>query len=325
MSKQYFEELDVLKGGAILLIILLHSRCEFPLDIIHSEDMKYVNGLIAFMSPNALFFFASGFLFRHSDDTKKFLSKKTARLLIPMFFFAMISVTLRLVASNYTRSHIDNPIGAYCSIFVGKYYWFLYALFIMLCIKNFINRRIECFLCAFLLFYTVFFLIEMNQFNIFQKVSYYYIWFTLGSIIGPSSYYKKFKNIIEKNKVASFLAAITLLIICVHLCSVEIHINPYLMYFVPLLSIYVSIVLSIIFKNNMMLSFWGRFTLQYYLNHILILLACFYVGAYVYKLMPNYLVAYGTILTCTILVSTLMLYFEVRIKKLHFLFGLGKR
>ena len=58
-EKVYYPELDVIKGIAILLIILGHSLCEFPVNI--DEQLQsvipYVDGFSL-----AIFFVASGFL-----------------------------------------------------------------------------------------------------------------------------------------------------------------------------------------------------------------------------------------------------------------------
>lgn len=73
MKKAYYPELDVIKGIAILLIILGHSLCEFPVNIGEqlSAVIPYVDGFSL-----AIFFVASGFLFSTKDSWGVFLKKK---------------------------------------------------------------------------------------------------------------------------------------------------------------------------------------------------------------------------------------------------------
>lgn len=321
MEKRYYNEIDVFKGGAILLIILLHSRCQFPLDVFHADEMRFVNGFISFMTPNALFFFSSGFLFHKTADKKLFLKKKALRLLLPMLFFGIISVTLRLLASNYTRSHLDNALSAYCSILLGHYYWFLYALFLMFCIKNFLNQKIESLICILFLAYSLFGLVEKQDLNIIQKCSFYYIWFTSGCIIGNSSIYIKYKESVNNNKKVYLVATLIALLICIYLYT-DVVKNVYILYFTPILSICIALVISISLQNNKLLSFFGKYSLQYYLNHILILLACFYIGSLFFSYIPHYFITYCIIVLCTILFSSIMLYVEIKLKRVHFFLGL---
>lgn len=59
-EKTYYQEIDIVKGIAILLVILGHSFCSHPLNL--AEKLPLLGEVVrSFQMP--LFFVASGFLF----------------------------------------------------------------------------------------------------------------------------------------------------------------------------------------------------------------------------------------------------------------------
>ena len=139
MAKIIYKELDVYKGLSILFIIMLHSLCASPLNIREAESMQLMRSFISLVSPNALFFFASGFLFVKSSKKysfRDFAHNKFKRLLIPMAVFGVLSIIIKSLASSFVNNPIENVYAAFFSIFIGKYYWFLYALFWMFIIHK---------------------------------------------------------------------------------------------------------------------------------------------------------------------------------------------
>ena len=90
-AKIYYQEVDILKGIAILGIILLHGLINSPVDINGNLGLY---GDIVRSFPLYLFFTVSGFFFYPSANSswKDFLIKKSKRLLIPMLFFHFIII-----------------------------------------------------------------------------------------------------------------------------------------------------------------------------------------------------------------------------------------
>lgn len=184
MAKERVLELDVFKGISILLIILLHSMCRFPINLHDAEPLQWVNSLIAFTSPLALFFFASGFLFSKSADESnvEFIKKKAVRLLIPLFFFSILKVTLKYAASSIVRSPSESLVRDFLGIFLGEQYWFLYSFFLIFIInKLFYNQR--ALIAIVILVLNLFGLLNTSLFTI-DNMSYYNSFFVIGSYVG---------------------------------------------------------------------------------------------------------------------------------------------
>ena len=68
MNKAYFEELDIIKGFAILLVIMGHASYGLGVPVICNVFIQSYS--------MALFFVASGFLFSFKDSWKSFFHKK---------------------------------------------------------------------------------------------------------------------------------------------------------------------------------------------------------------------------------------------------------
>lgn len=80
--------------------------------------------------------------------------------------------------------------------------------------------------------------------------------------------------------------------------------------------------LSVCLMNSNALSYFGKFSLQYYLNHLVIILACFYIGSYCYRLLGSYHVSLLVVFCSAVLIAQLMLIIEKKCKKVRILFGL---
>ena len=80
-----------------------------------------------------------------------------------------------------------------------------------------------------------------------------------------------------------------------------------------------SVAFATLFKNERVFSYFGVYSLQYYLNHLLIMLLCFYAGALVFNVSP--LLSLFLIYVLAVIISTIMLYIEKRFSWSRFLCG----
>ncbi|MFR1987924.1 MAG: acyltransferase family protein [Prevotellamassilia sp.] len=109
--KQHWEYLDLAKGLGILLVVLGHGMfpCHFAIDIFHMP----------------LFFVLSGLTFTplNLHNIKIFMLKKLERVMLPFFFFSVVSGILELFLGK------ANPNGVF-----NAPLWFLQTLFLALLI-----------------------------------------------------------------------------------------------------------------------------------------------------------------------------------------------
>ena len=81
-------------------------------------------------------------------------------------------------------------------------------------------------------------------------------------------------------------------------------------------------ILSKLCIKSAFLNYFGKYSLQFYTGHLIIMLPIFYLGKLFYKFVPSYLLSYFLVFIIAMLVTALMVYVERRLTKLKVLFGL---
>lgn len=141
-KKQYFNEINIIRGMAVLCVVMGHS--------FHATDIPTILGFIksfvyCFHMP--AFFFISGFLVKEQQmDPGMKASKiinKGKRLMIPYLFFTLVSIVLKSIFGAFAKNPLNygtlvtdvltgrnNPNGGL---------WFLYALFIISAVGILLN------------------------------------------------------------------------------------------------------------------------------------------------------------------------------------------
>lgn len=198
--KNRYEELDSLKGLAIILVYLGHCFQLGEINLINNSfaNLYIFRSIYSFHMP--LFFIISGFVSNSSKNIKlsKFYKNKVLRLLIPYFFINLLDFIPRTLFPNLVNSKFA---GIEELLFNGtKISWFIYTLFIIFIIFPLLNRYIlkkdDYYLFGMFLFI-------INYLGIFARIRvfalnsviYYLIYFYLGYILK-----EKIKNC-EINKV----------------------------------------------------------------------------------------------------------------------------
>ena len=85
-----------------------------------------------FASIPLIFFVSSGFLFSNNLSWLDFFKKKIVRLIIPYIVFCLFTIILRMVFAPFTHSGAPSYLEAFYRVITGGYYWFLYALFLIM-------------------------------------------------------------------------------------------------------------------------------------------------------------------------------------------------
>ena len=128
MSTDRIEEIDILKGFAILLVVLVHSFILFPVNLLR---VPWCLTLFKWLGavPMPLFFLISGYCFSYRGNYREYLGKKAARLVIPYVVFGFADVVPRVLFTSLVNRPASVAECLWRMAFRGGELWFLYVLF----------------------------------------------------------------------------------------------------------------------------------------------------------------------------------------------------
>ena len=133
MVKRHFDEIDIVKGIAILFVLWHHSFIKFPIYMLDIPWCKYAMAIHGTFYLN-VFFLVSGYLFAHSKPrtfTENF-KKKASRLLIPYLGYEAINLGVKLALPQLVNRKVGGQFEYVEEmIFKGGELWFVYVLFII--------------------------------------------------------------------------------------------------------------------------------------------------------------------------------------------------
>ena len=101
--KNYYEELDIARGIAILGVITIHTSSLY-LSRTYNYNLKIINILAQFSVP--LFIFISGFLhknifvFEGDKERRYYIYKRFRRIIFPYLFFSIVYMFIRIIIEN---------------------------------------------------------------------------------------------------------------------------------------------------------------------------------------------------------------------------------
>lgn len=163
--------LDVAKVIATILVVVGHITryncpdCRFP-QMVTSEFLRTLTDFIysfhmpAFFAISGAVYFIVKRVYGRYNDKRKFVRTKVSRLLIPYLFFCVMGFTLFLHIFgfiNYQGSLVGDLARRIFGIGDLGWFWFLYALFIIVVFFNYIH---ESFLKHKLLYVSLFFCVS---------------------------------------------------------------------------------------------------------------------------------------------------------------------
>lgn len=205
MKKRY-EELDFLKGWAMILVYLGHC---FQLGGINITGNTFSNfyiheSIYSFHMP--LFFIISGFLSNSSKEIefKSFYKGKITRLLIPYLFINLIDYIPRTLFPNLVNSKFE---GIEELLLNGtKISWFVYTLFILFMIFPFLDKYIlkkdkYCLFGGVLLILNYIGVFSNIRIFSINTVIYYLIYFYLGYMIKEKIINKEYSQLFIEKKL----------------------------------------------------------------------------------------------------------------------------
>lgn len=144
--KKHLREIDILKGFAIVLVMLGHSIIVYPVDL----NKKYLWCNILhnyFLHPVhlPLFFAVSGFCYSF-HGWKDYLSKKAKRILVPYVFFFVVSIAVNLLLGSSSLKNGSSEVsfkGIINNLLYGDTLWFLYTLFLIFLVFPFFEKCLK--------------------------------------------------------------------------------------------------------------------------------------------------------------------------------------
>ena len=274
MGKQRFEWIDIAKGIGILLVV--YGHCQPPPLI---EKFVY-----AFHMP--LFFFISGFLFRHKAGSfHRFIKGKVKRLLIPYFVFSLISIPmqyLRFRAGEVDSFNMEqlffNFFNLNGSVIYNIPLWFLMCLFVCMNLFYFISQLkwvIQLLILIPLSLFSYYLSLHYIRLPFSVDIAFYALIFVF---LGYQS--KKLLFAFQKQKkVVLFIIFLTSGFVTYLFSTMHGRIsmgamvieNPFYFFFAALTGICMVFSLSILIKFNTPLVYFGKNSLAILVNHFYVL------------------------------------------------------
>lgn len=286
--KERIVEMDILRGLGILLVILGHCVPDFPVDLrsnVLAGDLEV--WIYRFHMP--LFFLCSGYAFclttikvqRLSFFT--FINQRVKRIVIPYLVFSGISLLLRIIFSSVTRSGVNIGDAIWEIFFEGKYFWFLYTLFLISIIFKVLWDQIKnlpLMLGVAIALYVVCAVFPI-KFLCIDRIGLYSLYYVLGCCL--FKYRERGNKVIRKN--IFFVSSIVLYVVLnlfdfysdllVLKCIFEV--------LYALIGILFFYGISLKYKNfafaEPFILHFGKYSLQYYLLHMIISLPVYYAVA----------------------------------------------
>lgn len=186
-GKKRWKEMDILRGMAILMVMLYHSIIVFPLNL---HEIQWCQTLHTFLwvVQMPLFFWVSGFCYSYTADYLAYVKKKSMRILIPHIVFSMLDILPRMIPNPLVHEQMKPDEALLDFLFYGGSDWFLWTLFVISLLFPLFERlwqgsRRRKGLCACLP--VLLFVVKpyMTDFLLFNMVCQYFLYFFLGYLV----------------------------------------------------------------------------------------------------------------------------------------------
>ena len=121
-------EIDLLRGIAIIFVVLGHSFIVHPIDISQIPWCASIDAWIDTFHMEC-FFLIAGVCYS-CKAYPNYLKKKIKRIVVPYCVFGVIALLLHSYGGGYVHSHLSVVDGLH-KFLNGGNYWFLYTLFVI--------------------------------------------------------------------------------------------------------------------------------------------------------------------------------------------------
>lgn len=313
-STPYYSEITYLKGIAILFVILGHS-----LTPVLSLDTE-INPILRFIivEPQmSIFFVASGFLFSEAIDWKAFFGKKIKRLMIPYISFWCIMLFTHSVLAGLTRSGVHSIGHEIVALFTGGHYWFLYdLLLIMITAKIFRTFKYGLLLLTIIAVICRLYISDMptNMWRYFLYTPFFV------SGIYMRRHYSTIKTFVVKYRLPIIIFSLIGFAFCYMLEDKEMYLGR-VTGTIFFLTFCITTPLEKLIGGGIL--HFGKYSLQYYLNHIQTAMVAIAIVSRMNMDFPySHYVEWLLIFALMVLFSYIALLIEKRFRILRFITGL---
>lgn len=131
--KKFINEIDILRGMAILMVILYHSIIVFPINLHEFIGCSILHDFL-WLNEMPLFFMVSGFCFSFKSPYQSYLLKKVKRILVPHFVFGLLDYVPRMIPNSFVNKQVTPKEAITEFLLYGGNNWFLWSLFVIFAI-----------------------------------------------------------------------------------------------------------------------------------------------------------------------------------------------
>ena len=238
--------------------------------------------------------------------------------------FSIAVLILKILFSSFTRSGVDFCDSIYGIMFEGKYYWFLYVMFLVLTTVELLRRLKVKYLYVWLIAFS-FYLLGLyltTSFLCLNRFGYYFLF----TMVGTLAY--KYKSSIDKY-VSHWYFNLLLFLVFASLFSVRVPdvliIKELFRFILAIVGTTLTYSLSLWIKENCnkmtaILSYFGVMSLAYYLVHMINQLPIYYLVAKMNLPIP--VLSVVAIFTITTLLTYIMVKIMNSIPICRFMMGM---
>ena len=205
--------MDILRGMAILMVLLYHSIIVFPVDL---HEIQWCRMLHTFLwtVQMPLFFLVSGFCYSFRGSYQEYALRKCRRILIPHIVFSLLDILPRLIPNPLVHEQMDAKGAVLDFVLYGGSDWFLWTLFVIVMLFPALERlllgspirRIAGAVMIVLLFLGKPYVTDLFLFNM---VCQYLLYFFAGYVLRKKAD-SLFVHLVQKRNIlpgAAFMAA----------------------------------------------------------------------------------------------------------------------
>lgn len=266
------QEIDILKGIAMVCMIIGHSIIVYPIDISHVSWCEDLHNFI-YSFHMELLFLLSGYLYKKKDYIT-YLSGKVHRIFVPYLIWGAIFLLMPVAFSAVVHRETPLQDGLINYLFHGGGYWFLYVLFLIFMIYPLTDRLNNWFKGALIIvILSINYFIEIPSVFCLDMVFLYLPYFIIGNILASLSLTN------QNFQIDRYFGIVGLLFLCVFVINKITSLPVYFAGFVNTICIiglvfviahflYVAVKVTndvILRWLNDLLSLCGQYSLQLYL------------------------------------------------------------
>ena len=188
-DRKRLPEMDILRGMAILMVLLYHSIIVFPVNL---HEIQWCSALHTFLwvVQMPLFFLVSGFCYSglHGAGYGTYLGKKCSRILVPHIVFSLLDILPRVIPNPLVNDQMEWGDAIKYFVVYGGSDWFLWTLFVIVALFPLLLWALDrgrWGRAAVLLFAVLMFVLkeQMPDEFLLNMVSQYLLYYTAGWLL----------------------------------------------------------------------------------------------------------------------------------------------